>query len=96
MAFTRLSEDDCSYNKTLIERTGPFKYITNPVYHQASEQCHMGYPGFNSANVFNQGIRPETVDIESDLRDQIRPASDCPTKKYNPRVNCRACENCNQ
>ena len=96
MAFSRLSYDDCAYSKTLNESTGPFKYVTNPIAHQASEQCFMGYPGFNSAMVGNQGIRPETVDVESELRNQTRLASNCPTKKYNPKVNCRACDNCNQ
>ena len=96
MSFSRLSYDDCEYAKTLQESTGPFKYISNPVMFEASDQCNMVYPGFNSANTFNQGIRPESVDIESEIQDRTRAASKCPTKRYNPRVNCKTCESCNQ
>lgn len=72
----RLMYDKCAYQKKLYESTTPLTY---QLYEGRYENC-------NKCKFENQFWRPfDLVDIESDLKNLNRPASQCPQFKYQPR-----------
>lgn len=74
-AFNRLSYDNCEYQKRVTESTSPFAY---QMYEGKFENCQKC--------VHDNFYRPyDLVDIETELRNINRPASRCPSKKYDPR-----------
>jgi hypothetical protein len=73
---SRLYADPCAYNKRLTESTAPYAYT---MYDGKYEQCNVC--------VYDTYTRPfdgNVVDVESDLTNRSRPASSCPSRKYNP------------
>jgi len=81
---TRLPYDPCAYNKSLSESTAPYAY---QMFDGKFENC--------SRCVYDHYTRPfdgDIVDVDSELRNITRPASRCPSRKYNPR--CKASPNC--
>lgn len=74
----RLIYDNCATQQYYYESTSPLKYR---LYHGAQENC-------NKCTHKGQFWTPyELVDIESELRNQTRPASKCSNFSYNPQ--CR-------
>ena len=95
--FNRLNYDRCAYGKTLNESVGPFQYRTDPIAQRVQEDCKMNYPGFNVTNLAGRGINIAQVDVSSELRNQTRSASKCPSEKYIPQKyhkKCNMCKNC--
>jgi hypothetical protein len=81
---TRLPYDPCAYNKQLSESTAPYSY---QMYDGKFENCNKC--------VYDHYTRPfdgDIVDVDSELSNRTRPASNCPTRKYNP--GCKKSPNC--
>lgn len=81
---SRLPYDPCAYNKELSESVAPFSYV---MYDGKFENC--------SRCVYERYTRPfdgDIIDVESDLFNINRPASLCPSRKYNPK--CKKTKNC--
>ena len=73
---TRLPYDQCAYVKDLTESTAPYSYQMYDGKYENCKRC-----------VFDKYPRPfdgDIVDIESELRNQTRNASKCPSKNYGP------------
>ncbi len=73
----RLLYDNCSYQKNLYESTSPMAYR---LYFGAQENC-------NKCIADRFYTKYQLVDIETELRNQTRPLSDCDQFKYSP--NCK-------
>ena len=70
----RTNNDVCAYEKRLYESTSPLAYR---LYFGAQENC--------SKCVYDKFYRKyDLVDVESELRNQNRPLSQCDQFKYNP------------
>ena len=68
----RLSYDNCSYQKKIYESTSPLSYN---LYQGKFENCNKC--------VYDRFWTPyQLVDIETELRNQTRPLSDCDQFKY--------------
>jgi hypothetical protein len=83
-ASSRLPYDPCAYNKELSESTGPYTY---QMFDGKFENC--------SRCVYDRYVRPfdeDVVNVDSDLTGRTRPASKCPSRKYNPK--CKKSQNC--
>jgi hypothetical protein len=81
---TRLPYDPCAYSKSLTESTGPFAYQMFDGKYENCNRC-----------VYDHFTRPfdgDIVDVDSELRNQTRPSSKCPSRKYNP--NCKKSTQC--
>jgi hypothetical protein len=75
-SFNRTRYDNCATQKYYYESTSPLKYR---LYHGAQENC-------NKCKSDKQFWTPyELVDIESELRNQTRPLSQCDSFKYTPQ-----------
>lgn len=78
----RLSYDTCSYEKSLNESTAPLHY---QLYQGKFENCNKC--------VHDQFWTPQQlVDVESELRNQTRPLSNCDEFKYSPT--CKKSDMC--
>ena len=91
MSFNHLKYDTCAYRKNLEQSTGPLRYAMYPGKYNHCEPCRVeqGILGGNVVSIF----RGNLVDLESDLRGQTRPASQCPDHKYNPWCRNNDCQN---
>ena len=70
----RLKYDNCSYQKDIYESTSPLNYN---LYQGKFENCNKC--------IYNKFWVPyDLVDIESELRNQTRPLSNCDQFKYSP------------
>ena len=80
----RLRYDNCAYAKTLAESVSPFAYMMYDGKFENGGKCKL-----------DNAWRPyykEVVDVESDLKNITRPATKCPSLKYNP--NCKKSPGC--
>lgn len=96
---THLLNDDCAYKRRIHESTSPLLYNINPIAYESCTKCHQAYPGFIGAlGGKGFGIGPNRIDIDSELRNQSRLLSRCPSHKYNPTSykNCGSCKKCDQ
>jgi hypothetical protein len=75
MSFTRLDYDGCAYAKELQESTSPLEYL---LYKGKYENC-TNCPDYTNTIKFGP-----KADIESELRNQTRFTSKCPSNKYDP------------
>jgi hypothetical protein len=91
-AFSKSLYDECNLKKKEQESTGPFNWITDPIYESPSA-CFLDESPFMHNNFYS--IPSSKVDVESDLRNQTRLLSRCPEARYNPAVNCKSCTKCN-
>lgn len=96
----RLSVNPYEFGRELSQEHAPYKHITDANRFHPLGGCSQYVPGVGNLYQSNQGINRSQVDIESDLKNQIRPLSDCPNEKYLPiksqALNCSGCENCDQ
>ncbi len=92
-SFTRSQYDKCNVEKRDQESRGPFNWIMDPVY-ESKEACYQAQAPFIVSNV--KGISRANIDIESDLRNQTRILSKCPSSRFNPTTQdyCKNCKNC--
>lgn len=75
-SFNRLSYDNCDYSKYLQESTSPLMYRMSRYAHENCRVC--SYDGKLWAPF-------DLVDYESELKNITRPASRCPSMKYDPK-----------
>jgi len=89
MAFTRSIYDSCLYAKRLNENQGTLQYNldTNKFYNCNSKRIDFGILGGNAVSLTTENL----VDLESDLRNQTRLYSRCPTRKYRPTCDVNQC-----
>lgn len=82
MSFNRLAYDACAYDKRLDESTSVLSWVLDPNKYYNCNDCRVefGLVGGNNVSRFTGNL----VDLESDLRNQTRLASSCPSKKYLP------------
>lgn len=82
MNFNRLIYDDCAYDKSLKQSTDPLSYVINPIKYENCEKCRpeLGLVGGTSVS----HISGNMVDLENDLRNQVRPNTHCPSYKWLP------------
>lgn len=78
MSSNRLSYDKCAYAKEVEQSTSPLDYQMFKGKYENCKKCAKG----DHTNVLDFGTR---ADVESELRNQTRSSSNCPTKKYNPK-----------
>ena len=76
MSSTRLDYDTCAYAKTLEESTSPLEYLMFKGKYENCKSCPSG-----DNNNLDFGVK---TDIESELRNQTRYTTKCPSKKYDP------------
>lgn len=84
MAYTNSIYDNCSYDQTLMESEGPGAYmLLTPS--NVSEMCLADDPHIRAQSMGSKHI-PGTslIDVDSELMNITRPASQCPTEKYIP------------
>jgi hypothetical protein len=87
MSFNRLHYDNCSYNQTLLESEGPGAYqLMTPA--TVSQMCLADDPHIRAQYMGSRHV-PGTslIDVDSELMNITRPASDCANKKYVPHAN---------
>ena len=97
----RLAYDNCAYAQRLYESTSPLAYQINPVAYESCSKCQMVYPGYLGAmGGFGFGVGPNEINLESDLRNQTRINTLCPSHKYLPKCGCMErgmfCPQCQQ
>jgi hypothetical protein len=82
MSSNRLTYDNCAYQKSLQQSTGPLEYAMYTGKYENCAKCRIefGVVGGNGVSLFSGNL----VDLESDLRGQTRIASLCPSTMYNP------------
>ena len=83
MSSNILIYDTCAYNKKMQESTSPLNYTLYPGKFENTSKCRivLGLVGGNGVSLFSGNL----VDLESDLRNQTRPASLCPKNHYQPQ-----------
>lgn len=80
MSFNRLDYDTCAYQQYLNESVGVASHIMDTNRFENSRKCRMELGILGGTAVSN--IKGNMVDLESDLRNQTRMLSKCPTMKY--------------
>lgn len=93
MAFTRNKYDQCDYASDLQQQKGMFDYTvdTNKYYNCNQTRIDFGLVGGNDVSQSTENL----VDLESDLRNQTRLYSRCPTRKFRPNCDINQCGNSN-
>jgi hypothetical protein len=84
MSFNRLNYDLCSYEHVLRESTGPGQYyLQTPAVNCGP--CHPNNPKYRLQTAGVQVTGEQAlIDDSSDLRNIVRPGTNCPSKKYLP------------
>jgi hypothetical protein len=87
MSFNRLNYDTCSYQHTLAESVGPGEYmLTEPP--NVTQPCFAESP---QIRLQRQGVsvakNMPLIDVDSELMNLTRPATNCPSRKYIPDGN---------
>jgi hypothetical protein len=92
MSFNRQVYDPCNSRHKFKESTASMRYQLS---NTNTKDCYSNEPGFISHYV-GGGVRGNHVDTESELKNIVRPLSECPSKKHqyqnttkkNPREDC--------
>lgn len=94
-SFTNDFYDKCNLEKKDQESSGPYQYITAPLY-ESPDDCFENQSPYMHNQFYS--IPSNKIDVESDLRNQTRILSRCPETRFDPTKleNCKKCENCNQ
>ena len=84
MSFNRLNYDTCAYRQNLYQSVGPGEYmLTEPP--NLDEICFAESP---QIRLQRQGVSVDStkplIDVDSELMNITRDASNCPSKKYIP------------
>lgn len=83
MNFSRLRYDNDTYLHKLRESVSPGDYyISTP--HNNCEDCSFYAPGINLNHNGDAVCDKDLIDVDSELMNITRKASDCPSKKYLP------------
>tara|TARA_B100000123_G_scaffold272560_1_gene255896 strand:+ start:2981 stop:3613 length:633 start_codon:yes stop_codon:yes gene_type:complete len=84
MSFNRLNYDTCAYKQNLYQSVGPGEYrLTEPP--NTDEICYAESPHIR---LTHQGVSVSQdmplIDVDSELMNLTRPATNCPSRKYIP------------
>ena len=84
MSFNRLNYDTCAYKQNLYQSVGPGEYrLTEP-----PNSCDICLPETPHIRLQKQGVSVRgdmpLIDVDSELMNLTRPATNCPSKKYIP------------
>jgi hypothetical protein len=84
MSFNRLNYDTCAYKQNLYQSVGPGEYrLTEP-----PNSCNICLPETPQIRLQKQGVSVRgdmpLIDVDSELLNLTRPATNCPSKKYVP------------
>lgn len=100
MSFSRLNHDSCTYKKNLQQSVGVGNYYTG----QPRQDCQACFPedtnyiiGSHNIGPIQHGISGATceplIDVNSELLGLTRPATNCPTNKYQkPKDTQKVCD----
>lgn len=82
MSFNRPIYDPCAYDKRLDESTSVLSWQLDPSRYYNCNQCRIefGLVGGNNVSLHKGNL----VDLESELRNQTRLFSQCPSRKFLP------------
>jgi hypothetical protein len=78
MSFTRTLYDQCNFKHRMTESTGASDYQTGTPLIKPTFNENVGYISY----VSHRSIEPSRIDIESDLKNTTRVASDCIGRKF--------------
>lgn len=92
----RLAVNPYEFGRELSQEHAPFYHTTDPNRFLPLTDCYQYIPGVGNKHIKNQGTSRQSIDIESDLRNQNRQLSYCPKEKFLPVLNCSDCESCDQ
>lgn len=92
--------EDYYYQKDTEFAMGPYFYQTDPNRNWPLANCAQFAPFVGNPHLKSWGIDRSMIHTESDLRNQIKPYSKCPSQKYSPQekgsmMNCYDCPSCN-
>jgi len=73
--------DQCDYQRYVHESTSPLAFNTDFTKYEHRDRCVIG----------KLHTRFDVVDIESELRNQTRPLSNCDRFKYSPGCKSKSC-----
>lgn len=87
MSFTRLNSDTCTYEHNLKQSTGPSEYLLMTPHDRCNE-CFQTDPSIRMSHQVRapSGVSRcadhHIIDVDSELKNIVRPATNCPTGKY--------------
>jgi hypothetical protein len=89
MSFNNLLYDDCAFGRRLQDNKSVLDYTlnSNKFYNCNERRVDFGLLGGNNVSQSTENL----VDLESDLRNQTRLTSLCPSRKYQPKCNKATC-----
>lgn len=83
MSFTQLAYDPCTYEKRMMQSVGPGDYMIGTPSTQCST-CISGDPWLVSAGGVSVCEDRPLIDVDSELHNLTRPATNCPAGLYRP------------
>ena len=84
MSFNRLNYDTCAYKQNLYQSVGPGEYrLTEPP--NVDKLCFPESPQVRAQRI-GVSVRKDMplIDVDSELLNLTRPATNCPSRKYIP------------
>ena len=86
--------DDFYFKRDIKESGMPFNYATDPNRFHPLANCAQYVPGVGPRNQTVKGAMPmKVIDLNSDIRNQFRKASLCPSQKHFPNKITKPCKN---
>lgn len=84
MSSNRLTDDLCTYRRSLGQSVDPLSYLLNPISIEHCKRCRMKL-GIVGGTAVSHVANSNLVDTESELRLQTRAATKCPKLLFDPR-----------
>ena len=86
MSFNRLNYDTCSYKQVLAESIGPCEYqLATPKV--SCDPCYPKDPQYRLQSAGASVSKEQSlIDVDSELLNLTRGASNCPSKKFVPKM----------
>lgn len=88
MSLSQLKYDDCAYTHKLRESISPGDYMLQTP--RPCQPCFVSTPGVMVGG-FGASLCENLIDVDSDLMNITRKASDCPSRKFLPGANDNLC-----
>lgn len=85
MSFTHLNYDACTYRTNLTQSIGPGDYAIATPATQCST-CLSGDPWLQGSGGVSSCVDKSLIDIDSELHNLTRPATNCPSGMYRPTI----------